>query len=320
VSLNIFLLGQFRLSANDLAIDLPSRPAQSLLAYLVLNAGSSLRREKLASLLWEEATEANARGYLRQALWRIRKSLESASLQWEDYLQISEISVTFNNRSDYWLDVYQLLKPPAGRPPDKIIEDIRLFRGELLPGFHDEWVGLERDHLQVAYYQKMDFLLEGLIQARRWDDTLKWGEQWILHSYSAEPAYRALMKAYAGLGNPGMVNATYRRCVEALSRDLDVEPSPETTRLYEQIRRGELEEFQAPSAIRYDHPSQLPLFFEKREPRISEYPMVVARERELERLNGYLNLAISGRGRVIFITGEAGSGKTTLVNEFARRA
>jgi len=128
------------------------------------------------------------------------------------------------------------------------------------------------------------------------------------------------MMAYAGLGNPGMVNATYQRCVEALSRDLDVEPSPETTRLYEQIRRGGLEKFEAPSAIRYEHPSQLPLFFEKREPRISEYPPVVAREQELERLNGYLNLTISGRGRVIFITGEAGSGKTTLVNEFTRRA
>jgi len=137
VTLNIFLLGQFRLSANDLTIDLPSRPAQSLLAYLALNAGSSLRREKLASLLWAEATEANARGYLRQALWRIRKSLESGSLHWEDYLQISEISVTFDIRSDYWLDVDQLLKPPAGRPLDEIIEDIRLFRGELLPGFYD---------------------------------------------------------------------------------------------------------------------------------------------------------------------------------------
>lgn len=320
MSLNIFLLGQFRLNANDLTVDLPSRPAQSLLAYLALNAGSTLRREKLASLLWAEATEANARGYLRQALWRIRKSLESASLQWDDYLQISEISITFDNQSDYWLDVDQLLKPAAGRPLEETIADVRLYRGELLPGFYDEWIGLERDRLQVAYYQKMDYLLEHLIQARRWDEALECGERWILQGYSAEPAYRALMMAYAGLGNPGMVNVTYQRCVEALSRDLDVEPSAQTIRLYEQIRRGELDEFEAPSAIRYEHASQLPLFFEKREPRISEYPLVVAREQELERLNGYLNLAISGRGRVIFITGEAGSGKTTLINEFTWRA
>ena len=41
---------------------------------------------------------------------------------------------------------------------------------------------------------------------------------------------------------------------------------------------------------------------------------------ELERLNNLLDRAISGRGEVIFITGEAGSGKTALIQEFARQA
>ena len=104
MGLIITLLGQFKLQADDLPIELPSRPAQSLLAYLALNAGVSQRREKLASLLWPEATETNARSYLRQALWRIRKSLQSGSLNWDDYTQISDISVTFNDQSDYWLD------------------------------------------------------------------------------------------------------------------------------------------------------------------------------------------------------------------------
>jgi len=39
MGLKITLLGQFKLQANDLPIELPSRPAQSLLAYLALNAG-----------------------------------------------------------------------------------------------------------------------------------------------------------------------------------------------------------------------------------------------------------------------------------------
>ena len=76
MSLKIHLLGQFKLQANNLAIELPSRSAQSLLAYLALNAGVTQRREKLAGLLWPEATETNARSYLRQALWRIRGFLD----------------------------------------------------------------------------------------------------------------------------------------------------------------------------------------------------------------------------------------------------
>ena len=34
----------------------------------------------------------------------------------------------------------------------------------------------------------------------------------------------------------------------------------------------------------------------------------------------FLDLALAGQGRVVFVTGEAGSGKTALIQEFTRRA
>jgi adenylate cyclase len=46
----------------------------------------------------------------------------------------------------------------------------------------------------------------------------------------------------------------------------------------------------------------------------------VAREAELEKLDGFLLRALADQGQVCFVIGEAGSGKTTLVTEFARRA
>jgi predicted ATPase len=48
--------------------------------------------------------------------------------------------------------------------------------------------------------------------------------------------------------------------------------------------------------------------------------MFVAREGELGQLEEPLSRALAGQGQVRFVTGEAGSGKTTLVTEFARRA
>jgi len=319
MSLEIYLLGQFKLKSNDLPVELQSRPAQSLLAYLALNAGVTHRREKLAGLLWNEAPESNARSYLRLALWRIRKALESASLISEDYLQTNDISVTFNNQSDYWLDAEVILEPAEKRSVEEIIAAVSLYRAELLPGFYDEWIGLERDRLQAAYFQKMDFLLDRLIQARQWNEVLKWSEHWIQHGFSPEPAYRAIMIAHAGLGNPGMISATYRRCAESLNRELNLEPSPETIRLYDQIRRGEWEGLAPPSAhiehIEYQRPS----FFDRGKPRLIEKPLFVAREQELEQLGKNLDKALAERGRVIFITGEAGSGKTALINEFTRR-
>jgi len=46
----------------------------------------------------------------------------------------------------------------------------------------------------------------------------------------------------------------------------------------------------------------------------------VARERELRQLDSFLSRALAGRGQVCFVTGEAGSGKTAMITEFARRA
>ena len=46
----------------------------------------------------------------------------------------------------------------------------------------------------------------------------------------------------------------------------------------------------------------------------------VERERELAQLREFLDRALAGQSQVCFVTGEAGSGKTTLITEFARRA
>jgi tetratricopeptide (TPR) repeat protein len=45
-------------------------------------------------------------------------------------------------------------------------------------------------------------------------------------------------------------------------------------------------------------------------------PILVGREKELNQLNRYLDSAISGEGATIFISGEAGSGKTRITREF----
>ncbi len=45
-------------------------------------------------------------------------------------------------------------------------------------------------------------------------------------------------------------------------------------------------------------------------------PNLVGRERELEQLESFLNSALEGNGKTVFISGEAGSGKSRLAREF----
>ena len=60
----------------------------------------------------------------------------------------------------------------------------------------------------------------------------------------------------------------------------------------------------------------LPDFFDQGE---SHAPFV-ARERQLQQLHEQLAQALSGQGRIVFISGEAGQGKSNLMSEFAHQA
>ena len=236
MTLQIFLLGQFNLRVNDQPLKLPSRPAQSLLAYLVIHAGMKQRREKLAGLLWPEATETNARSYLRQALWRIRKALEGSSLDSDRFLDVDDISVTFSDDAAYWLDVAGFLSPGSTPALDALLSAVALYKGELLPGFYDSWVALERERLAVVYSRRMTALLERLAAESRWEEVMHWAERWIALGDVPEPAYRALMRAHAARGDAGAAMAAYQRCREALRQELAVEPSAETRQLADALR------------------------------------------------------------------------------------
>src|SRR5687767_15545316 len=77
--LEIRFIGTFDIKCDGKPVIISSRAAQCLFAYLILNAGTSYRREKLAGMFWPDATEEKARAYLRHELWRIRKALSVRS-------------------------------------------------------------------------------------------------------------------------------------------------------------------------------------------------------------------------------------------------
>ena len=97
--LEVRLLGSFDIKYKKKPIQISSRPAQSLFAYLILNAGIAHRREKLAGLLWPDSLEETARDNLRHALWRMRKALESASST--RFLHADDLTIKFEASLDY---------------------------------------------------------------------------------------------------------------------------------------------------------------------------------------------------------------------------
>jgi DNA-binding SARP family transcriptional activator len=251
--LKIRLLGQFDVRLNGAPVEIPSRPAQSLLAKLVLTAGTAHRREKLAGELWPDASESNARSNLRHALWRIRKAMETTEQGQSahnkrngkgkcagDYIIADGISIAFNAQSNFWVDARELeqqLKAPR-TCTNALALSARLYEGELLPGVYDEWAGPHRMRLQIAFDSLMNKLLTNLREEARWRDAVEMCGHWIACGDSQETAYRELMVAHCALGDLASMQSDFRALRAQMKQQFGIAPSDETCALFEQLLNG----------------------------------------------------------------------------------
>jgi len=257
-------------------------------------------------MLWPDSLEETARDNLRHALWRMRKGLgPDASPQ---CVHADDLTIRFEDSSDYWLDAAELAKLGENASSDELRAVLSEYQGELLPGFYDEWVVLEREHLNSRFEHHMARLLSLLQEENRWLDIFAWGERWIKLGRKPEPAYRSLMLAHAAQGDMSKVAATYERCMKSLG-ELEMEPSEQTRTLYERLkaRQEPLETGPGTGLLAYEKRSESPK---------TNLPMpltsFIGREREIEEVKHLLSST-----RLLTLTGSGGIGKTRLAIQAA---
>jgi predicted ATPase len=117
------------------------------------------------------------------------------------------------------------------------------------------------------------------------------------------------MQVYAALGDLDGVRRQYRTCTHILAHEMGEEPSTETQALYHQLTTA------TPAPISL---SEAPVAVQP----VEETPGLpfLGRERELSALRDRMEQAAAGQGGLILVTGEAGMGKTRLLEEFVRRS
>jgi DNA-binding SARP family transcriptional activator len=234
--LDIKMLGQFDVLQDGTRLNIPTRHAQALFAYLILNAGIVQRRERLAGLLWPDSSDDSARGNLRHELWRLRKA---CGVKGEVYLLVDDLSITFNAKASYCVDVQRFesaLCPESGKVD--LIKALSVYRGELLPGFYDEWVFVERQRLSLVFENAMARLLDILQSEQRWGEILDWAMRWISVSPLSEAGYRAVMIAYASTGDLVKAAETFEHFNQRVQKELGIKPSEQTLAIYRRVKAG----------------------------------------------------------------------------------
>lgn len=234
---SLTLLGGFdaRLSSG-VSMRLPTRKGQALLAYLALRAGTMHSREKLASLLWGETGEEQARHSLRQTLVGIRKAIGEGS----DATLISHGDAV-GLEATVEIDVPVFEKLVAEASPKSLERAADLYQGDFLEGFSlreeafDEWMIRERQRLWELAVEALSRLLRHQTHTRAYEAAVQTALRLLALDGSQEAVHRTLMRLYQLLGRREAALRQYQTCVHTLRQELGVAPDAETEVLHRRI-------------------------------------------------------------------------------------
>jgi DNA-binding SARP family transcriptional activator len=312
--LHLRLLGGFvaRLASGE-ACRLPTKKTRALVAYLALPAGRFHSRDKLTALLWGDTAESQARHSFRQALLTLRRALgdghSPALLIQEDTVALNPEAVT--------VDAQAFEVALAAGSPDDLERAAALYAGHLLEGFgldeapFEEWRVLEGERLRELALEGLTRLLREHVRADRVEPAVHTAQQLLGMDPLQEAVHRALMRLFIRQGRRAAALRQYQACVDALARELATEPDEETRGLYREILRGG-----SRAVARPVRPvGSAPLAGDGRPPRAES--SLVGRGAELATLHHALERALDVGAHVVIVSGEAGIGKTRLVQEFA---
>lgn len=303
--LSVRLLGGLQLRIGGVTVDvLRSGRARSLLAFLVLHPGVAHSRQSLAFAFWPDSPEAQARTNLRNVLHLLRRAhpvldasieVTARTLQWSPSVAATVDVDAFVVAADAAV---------AADPDDagELIERCRaaaaLYGGELLAGDTDEWLLAQREELGARYRDVLGRLATALIDQGSAEAAVGVARDLVRADPLDESAHRLRMEAHQAAGDRAGAVRAYHECVATLDRELGVEPAPPTVALYESLLAGP-----GGDAVPVQRRSR-------------DRAGLVGREHDWRRLVAAWEAAGRAGPAAVVVTGEAGVGKTRLVDEF----
>ena len=224
--MRLALMKGFDLTCDGRAISVPMS-AQRLVAFLAIQ-DRPLLRGFVAGSLWPDSREDRAAANLRSALWRLHGSGHKVIHATGRALKIG---------SDIVVDVHELSRLAAllldreSEVPNAELRRVGLL-GDLLPGWYDDWVLIERERIRQIRLHALEALSERLTEAGRYAQAIQAAMAAVAGEPLRESAHRALIRAYIAEGNLAEAIRQFETCRKALRSELGLEPSAQLRALF----------------------------------------------------------------------------------------
>jgi DNA-binding SARP family transcriptional activator len=226
---HVGLLDGFALELGDggghTVVDGLPRCAQRLIAHLSLCGRTA--RAAVAGQLWPEVPEDHAHGSLRSALWRVHKAVPGLVDVSGGALGLASGVRVDVREFTYWA---QRVLDPNAVVHDAMAPGLAL-RGELLPGWYDDWVLLERERLRQLRLHALEALADRLAGAGRYGEAVQAAYAAVGIEPLRESAHRAVVRVHLAEGNIAEAVRAYGDLRDMLADELGVAPTTQMEEL-----------------------------------------------------------------------------------------
>jgi|OM-RGC.v1.003560480 PAS domain S-box-containing protein len=246
--LRVQTFGRFSVTYGDRILEIEKwqrKQALALLKCLITHSGRPVPREYLIDWLWPEVDEIVGVGRLKVVVYYLRQQFRDAGVEAD---VVDTVGKGYALRLEsIWLDkdafeghvTQGFSHERQGRPLEaiKCFEMASaLYRGDYLEEDpYAEWCMEERERLREVYLEALAHLADLLMNSGEHDKAVQVCRTALARESCRENFHRTLMKSLGQLGSTDQAVAQFYRCREILSRELDVEPTFETERVYQGI-------------------------------------------------------------------------------------
>jgi len=303
--------GGFVLMHDGTPVDLPTEKAKLLLAYLITQPQQTFTRDQIAGLLWSDFEDDKAKTNLRATLSRVKKVIQKFDADAE-VISAGRTDIQLHPEFECVFDVREFEQLQKAFESDREIELLQkavdFYQGDFLQGFYEDWCLVEQEHWRSVFLRLLGQLIDHGMSEGAYETAIDLCIKGLQLNELQEDLHQKLMLLYLQAGDRSKALAQYERCKVVLDNAFGTPPLPETEAIYQQLTQqteveGDLQHLLA-------NVVQMPF----REETVT----YINRQDELAQLKSIWDQVDSGQGRLLFIRGEAGLGKSRLIQTFIR--
>lgn len=222
--ISVKLLGNPSVKLNNKEITFPYKKAEALFYYVCIH--KKITREQAINLFWGDSSEEVGRKNLRDALYKIKTSIN------ENIFSSSKSFIEFSNELTIEVDTDIINEANA----------VNLHVDDFLLNFSikncyefENWMEEKRYYYKNIYIKSIQTKINELISISDYTSIEKYGNILIKNDSYNEKTYRYLMKIYALSENYNKAIKLYKELSTVLDNELSIEPELKTRKLYKEI-------------------------------------------------------------------------------------